>query len=62
MKVAIEKNELVIRVPLISTPKPSSTGKTLLVASSGGNQRTTCELKGYGPITVGLNAYVKPAN
>jgi len=64
MKVTIEKatkggDELVIRIPL-GKPTPSSSGKTLVVASSHGNQKTECELKGYGPITVGVNAYVKP--
>ncbi len=59
MKVTIEKNELVVRIPL-TKPTPSTSGKTLSVASSHGNIKTDCELKGYGCITVGLNAYVKP--
>ena len=59
MKVTIEKNELVIRIPM-TKPTPSASGKTLSVASSHGNQKTDCELKGYGSITVGINAYVKP--
>lgn len=59
MKVTIEKNELVIRIPM-TKPTPSASGKTLSVASSHGNQKTDAELKGYGPIIVGLNAYVKP--
>ena len=59
MKVTLEKNDLVIRIP-IGKPTPSASGKTLVVASSHGNQKTDCELKGYGPITVGINAYVKP--
>ena len=59
MKVVIEKSELVIRIPL-GTPTPSASGKTLVVASSHGNQQTDCELKGFGRIVVGLNAYVKP--
>ncbi len=59
MKVSIEKNELVVRIPM-TKPTPSASGKTLSVASSHGNQKTDCELKGFGTITVGINAYVKP--
>ncbi len=59
MKVSIEKNDLVIRIPM-TKPTPSASGKTLSVASSHGNQKTDCELKGFGQITVGVNAYVKP--
>ncbi len=36
MKVSIEKNELVIRIPLVE-PKPSQSGKNLIVASTHGN-------------------------
>ncbi len=59
MKVTIEKTDLVIRIPL-TKPTPSASGKTLSVASSHGNQKTDCVLKGFGQIIVGLNAYVKP--
>lgn len=58
MKVTIENNELVIRIPMCE-PRPSSSGKTLVVASSGGNQATTATVDGK-PIIVGLNAYIKP--
>ncbi len=61
MKVTIENSELVIRLPLNNPPVPSATGKTLVVASSRGNQRTATLLDGQ-PIVVGVNAYVaKPA-
>ena len=63
MKVTIEgkvnEQVLVIRIPM-TKPTPSASGKTLSIASSHGNQKTDCELKGYGHITVGVNAYVKP--
>ncbi|MHB1002093.1 MAG: hypothetical protein ACYC27_22870 [Armatimonadota bacterium] len=39
MQATIENNELIIRIPL-EKPKLSSSGKTLIVASSGGNQQT----------------------
>lgn len=59
MKVTIEKKELVIRIPL-QDPTPSASGKTLVIASSRGNQKTDCKLDGK-EVIVGLNAYVKAA-
>ena len=53
----IEKDELVIRVKLSGKPQVSSTGKTLVVASSHGNHRTAAEVEGI-PVTVGFNAYI----
>jgi hypothetical protein len=58
MQVTIDKNELVIRLPL-QTPRPSATGKSLVVATSGGNQTTTATVNGKA-VTVGINAYIKP--
>lgn len=57
LKATIEGNELVIRVPLNDTPVPSSSGKTLVVASSHGNQKTGAMVNGQ-PVIVGVNAYV----
>jgi hypothetical protein len=57
MKVIVEKGELVIRIPL-QDPKPSASGKTLVVASSHGNQATTATVNGK-PVIIGLNAYIK---
>jgi hypothetical protein len=48
----IEGKELVIRLPL-----PSSSGKTLVVASSHGNKQTEAKVDGK-PVTVGVNAYI----
>ena len=45
---------------VIDTPvslRPSKSGKTMLVASSGGNVTTTAMVDGK-PVTVGLNAYI----
>jgi hypothetical protein len=44
--------------PFVFPPTPSSSGKTLVVASSRGNAVTTAEVDGK-PITIGLNAYIK---
>jgi len=57
MTATIDGNELVIRVQL-QEPTPSTSGKTLIVASSHGNQTTTAMVNGK-PIIVGLNAYIK---
>lgn len=56
MEVKIENGFLVIKLPL-TTPTPSATGKTLSVASSHGNQKTTATVDGK-PVTVGVNAYI----
>lgn len=57
MEATIENNELIIRIPL-DKPKPSSSGKTLIVASTGGNVQTDVQVDGK-PVFVGLNAYIK---
>jgi hypothetical protein len=57
MKVEIKGNELIITVEM-QTPTPSASGKTLVVASSRGNQVTTAMVDGK-PVVVGLNAYIK---
>jgi hypothetical protein len=61
VKVTIENGELVIRLPLNNPPVPSSSGKTLVVASTHGNRPTNAVVDGQ-PIVVGVNAYVaRPA-
>jgi hypothetical protein len=61
VKVTIDKGELVIRLPLNDPPVPSSSGKTLVVASTHGNKPTDAVLDGR-PIIIGVNAYVaRPA-
>ena len=57
LTAAIEGEFLVIRVPMNPKPTPSSTGKTLVVASSHGNKETEVEIQGK-PVYVGVNAYI----
>ena len=57
MKVEIKGNKLFIEIDL-EKPTPSSSGKTLVVASTHGNTVTAAEVDGK-PITIGLNAYIK---
>jgi hypothetical protein len=57
LTATIEDGYLVIRVPLNPTPTRSSSGKTLVVASSRGNKQTELEIEGK-PVVVGVNAYI----
>jgi hypothetical protein len=57
LKVEIKDNKLFIEIDL-EKPTPSSSGKTLVVASTHGNTVTTAEVNGK-PVTIGLNAYIK---
>lgn len=56
MNVQIKNGKLIIEIEL-QTPTLSSSGKTLVVASSKGNIKTDCLVDGK-PVTVGVNAYV----
>ncbi len=57
MKVEIKDNKLFIEIDL-EEPTPSSSGKTLVVASTRGNMVTTAHVDGK-PVTIGLNAYIR---
>ena len=57
MKVEIKGSELIITIEM-QKPTPSASGKTLVIASSHGNQTTTATIDGK-PVVVGLNAYIK---
>ena len=56
LTVTREGDTLVIRIP-IQTPTPSASGKTLVVASTRGNQKTAVQIDGKD-LYMGLNAYV----
>ncbi len=58
MTVEIKNNKLCIEID-IEKPTPSSSGKTLVIASTHGNTVTSVEVNGK-PVTIGLNAYIKP--
>jgi len=58
MKVELINGNLVITIPATTeNPAPSASGKTLIVATTSGNIKTTVLVKGR-PLTVGLNAYI----
>jgi hypothetical protein len=56
LSVTREGEMLVIRIP-IKTPTPSASGKTLVVASTRGNQKTAIQIEGKD-LYLGVNAYV----
>ena len=58
LKVEIKDNKLFIEIDL-EKPTPSSSGKTLVVASTHGNVVTSAKVDDK-PLTIGLNAYIKP--
>lgn len=58
MTAEIKGNKLIITIDMNLTPVPSASGKTLVVASSHGNQQTTATINGK-PVIVGLNAYIR---
>jgi len=58
VKVTVDekKNKIIIEAD-IETPRPSGSGKTLIVATTGGNLKTGQTIAGK-PLTVGFNAYI----
>jgi len=56
MTAKIDGGNLIITIPL-HAPTASKSGKTLVVASSGGNKPTAATLDGK-PIIIGVNACV----
>lgn len=52
-----DKKTLIVEVPLTNPPVPSSSGKTLVVASSRGNFMSEVLIDGK-PVKVGLNAFI----
>jgi hypothetical protein len=56
MKVTIENNELVIRLPL-QKPTPSKSGKSKIVASTSGFMPSEAKIEGL-PVRVSVNAII----
>lgn len=57
MTVEIKAGKLIITIPM-QKPTPSVSGKTLVVASTHGNQATSATVDGQ-PVIIGLNAYIR---
>ena len=58
MKVEIKDKQIIITLDIQDPPAPSASGKTLVVASSHGNQASTATVQGK-PVIVGVNAYIR---
>lgn len=58
MKVEVINNQLVITMPIDPNPQPSSTGKTLLIASTHGSIKSGIQVSGK-ELTISVNAYIK---
>ena len=60
MIARIKNNRLLISVPLLAEPKPSKSGKTLLIANTHGNRTLTADIFGQERrIVVNVAAYYK---
>ena len=59
MRAEIKNGKLVVTMDM-QEPTPSASGKTLVVATTHGNQPTTVQVDGK-PVIIGLNAYIKSA-
>ena len=57
VKLDEKKKVLVIEIPVITPPAPSSTGKTLMVASTRGAVETEVEINGK-TLQANLNLYI----
>lgn len=57
MKAEVKGGKLFVEIDL-QEPTLSASGKTLVVATSHGNQQTVAMYDGQ-PITIGLNAYIR---
>jgi hypothetical protein len=58
MKVTIKNKVMTIEIPLLDTAKPSSTGKSLIHATTSGNVPVELLVNGQ-PLIVSVNAYTK---
>ena len=58
MQATIRDGKLIIEIDLQTPPVPSASGKTLVVASTHGNQMTSLMIEGQ-QVVVGVNAYIK---
>jgi hypothetical protein len=60
IQIRIENGKLIIEMPL-QQPQPSSTGKTLLIATTHGNHKTGVMHNGK-EVTIAVNAFIKNGN
>ena len=56
IQAQVQNGILTLTIDLTKRQGASASGKTIIVATSGGNQK----IDGGGGVIIGLNAYVKP--
>ena len=61
MKARFRKGMLMVTLPVIAPPRKSKSGKTFVVASSGGNRWTSLKVD-KKHVIVNVNAYIKKAD
>jgi hypothetical protein len=61
MKATLKDNRLLIELELVKPPRPSGTGKTLIVATSGGFAATEAVIDGQ-PVMLSVNATIRKAS
>ena len=57
VSVTVSGSKLTIEVDLAVNLGPSSSGKSIMIASTGGN--VPCSVPGSKPVSIGLNIYRK---
>ena len=55
MKVRVEDGKLIIEIEIEKTPRPSASGKTLVVATTRGFRATEAQVDGK-PLSLSINA------
>lgn len=55
IEATVDGDFLTLKINIKDRHGPSASGKTIIVASSGGNQ----QIEGTGGVIIGFNAYVK---
>jgi hypothetical protein len=59
VKAEIKDGVLIIAIPIQAQPSTSSTGKSLIVATTGGFTATTVQVNGK-PVKINVTAIIKP--
>jgi len=55
MEVKIEKDKITVTLPI--SPRTSASGKSTVIASTGGNKASTATYQGK-PVICGVNCYI----
>jgi len=62
LKVEVDKKKKVLKIELpYGDPRPSASGKSLIVATTSGSIQTDTKFEGKN-LTIGINAYIPNIN